>query len=133
MLDTLDGVVGHDPRSVPPGASVRRAGLQDIEELVLSRDDFTIEYVMLLVANGEAARGLEILTNRQFHPWEGGEGKVVAAWDAVHEALGLEPADPPANLGEARAEYVPPAPVRDDGVTDYFATSHPTMLLFARE
>lgn len=115
------------------GPAERLSRLQDVEDLVLSRDDFTIEYVTLLLADGQASRALEILTTRSFHPWEGGEGKAVAAWDAVREALGLEPAEPTANLGEARAEYAPPAPVRDDGVTDYFATSHPTMLLFARE
>jgi len=62
-----------------------------------------------------------------------GEGRAVGAWDATLTALGLPLADPPATLGEARAHYVPPAAVREDGVTDYFATSLPDLLLFARE
>ncbi|MFB4354731.1 hypothetical protein RAC69_16380, partial [Microbacterium sp. LS_15] len=41
--------------------------------------------------------------------------------------------DPPASLGEARAAYVPPVAKRDDGVTDYFATSLPELLLFTQE
>lgn len=114
-------------------AEARLARLRSVEDVVLTRDDFTIEYVLLLADQGEARRGHEILTTRQFHPWEGGEGRAIEAWDAVHEALGHPQADPPPNLGEARPEYVAPAPVRDDGVTDYFATSLPDLLLFTRE
>jgi tetratricopeptide (TPR) repeat protein len=114
-------------------ASTRLARLRPVEDLVLTRDDLTIEYVGLLVADGHAERAHEILVGRSFHPWEGGEGRAVAAWDATLAALGLPPADPPATLGEARARYVPPAAVREDGVTDYFATSLPDLLLFARE
>ena len=101
--------------------------------LVLSRDDFTIEYIRLLVAEGFAAEALEILRSRTFRPWEGGEGQALAAWDATVAALGLPESDPPATLGETRPRYVPPAAVREDGVTDYFATSLPELLLFARE
>ena len=115
------------------GTGKRLTRLREVEDLVLTRDDFTIEYVALLVAEGHADRALEILTMRQFHPWEGGEGRTVEAWDTTRAALGLPKADPPTNLGEARAEYQPPAPVRDDGETDYFATSFPELLLFARE
>lgn len=124
--DQLAVRLGHGPQD-------RLARLAPVEPLVLTRDDLTIEYVGLLVAAGRAERAHEILLTRSFHPWEGGEGRAVAAWDATLAALGLPPADPPANLGEARAQYVPPAAVRDDGVTDYFATSLPDLLLFARE
>ncbi|WP_188042248.1 DUF5107 domain-containing protein [Microbacterium sp. ANT_H45B] len=107
--------------------------LRSAEDLVLTRDDFTIEYIRLLVAEGEAARAHRILIDRRFRPWEGGEGQALAAWDAAHDALGLARADPPASLGEARVQYTPPAARRDDGSTDYFATSLPELLLFARE
>lgn len=113
--------------------ATRLARLTPVEHLVLTRDDFTIEYVGLLVEAGQAQRAYEILVTRSFHPWEGGEGRAVAAWDATLTALGLPLTDPPATLGEARAQYVPPVAVRDDGVTDYFATSLPDLLLFARE
>ncbi|WP_109212319.1 MULTISPECIES: DUF5107 domain-containing protein [Microbacterium] len=111
----------------------RLARLRPIESLVLTRDDFAIEYVQLLAAHGDAARAHEILRTRSFHPWEGGEGRAIAAWDATLEALGLPRADPPATLGEARATYGAPAARREDGVTDYFATSLPDLLLFSRE
>lgn len=111
----------------------RLTRLSGVEDIILTRDDFTIEYVMLLAAEGRAERGLEILTTRQFHPWEGGEGKAVAAWDATHEALGLPRTEPPANLGETRPQFVAPPPIREDGVTDYFATSLPELLLFTRD
>lgn len=110
----------------------RLARLRAVEPLVLSRDDLAIEYVLLLVAEGDAERAHEILTERAFRPWEGGEGRAVAAWDATLEARGLAPADPPANLGEARAAYTPPVARRDDGEVDYFATSLPELLLFGR-
>ncbi|WP_062289447.1 DUF5107 domain-containing protein [Demequina phytophila] len=111
----------------------RLAALEPHAALVLTRDDLTIEYVELLVAVGRAEEALAILTSRAFHPWEGGEGRALAAWDRTHAALGLAVTDPPRGLGEARARYAPPAPVREDGVTDYFATSLPELLLFARE
>jgi len=124
--DQLAAKLGH-------GSAARLAALEPLEELVLTRDDLAIEYVELLVDEGQADRALAILTGRAFHPWEGGEGRALAAWDRTHEALGRGLVDPPRSLGEARARYAPPAPVRDDGVTDYFATSLPELLLFARE
>ncbi len=111
----------------------RLARLRAVERIVLTRDDFTIEYVTLLIAAGDATRAYEILVSRPFHPWEGGEGRAIAAWDAALEALGRPITDPPANLGEARAHYVAPVARHDDGATDYFATSLPELLLFARE
>ncbi len=114
-------------------AGERLSRLQPHEDLVLTRDDLTIEYVNLLIAAGDAARAYEILVTRPFHPWEGGEGLAIAAWDAALEANGLPLTDPPATLGEARAQYVPPVARHDDGVTDYFATSLPELLLFSRE
>lgn len=107
--------------------------LRPIEHLVLTRDDFTIEFVRLLLAGGAEDRAYEILVTRPFHPWEGGEGQAIAAWDATSEANGLPLTDPPATLGEARSHYTPPVARRHDGVTDYFATSLPELLLFARE
>lgn len=114
-------------------AEERLARLRPIETLVLERDDFTIAYLRLLIDEGLAAEAYEILAGRTFRPWEGGEGEVLAAWDAVHDALGLPQADPPATLGEARPRYVPPIARHADGSTDYFATSLPELLLFTRD
>jgi tetratricopeptide (TPR) repeat protein len=124
--DQLAARLGHS-------AAQRLAALRPVEDLVLTRDDFAIAYVRLLVAEGAAAEAHSILRTRPFHPWEGGEGQALAAWDLALAALGLPLVDPPATLGEARAAYVPPAAVREDGVTDYFATSLPELLLFNQE
>jgi tetratricopeptide (TPR) repeat protein len=83
--------------------------------LVGQRDDLTVEYVRLLVSAGRAEEARGVLLARRFQPWEGGEGLVLAAWDATMTALyALSPAaeealgfieaalNPPATLGEAR-------------------------------
>lgn len=124
--DQLAVRLGHDPAQ-------RFARLRPVEDLVLTRDDLTVDYVALLLDQGFAARAREILSTRPFHPWEGGEGRVVAAWDATAAALGVDPGDPPTSLGEARPLHPAPAAVGADGATDYFATSLPDLLLFARE
>ncbi|MBO0984555.1 DUF5107 domain-containing protein [Rathayibacter sp. SD072] len=101
--------------------------------LVLSRDDLTVGYAELLTSAGRAAEALDLLESRRFQPWEGGEGRALAAWDAARTALGLPLGTPPASLGEARPQFTAPAAVREDGSTDYFATSLPELLLFHRE
>jgi len=123
--DQLAVRLGHDP-------DARLARLRPHEHIVLQRDDSAIEYVDLLIAAGEAAHAYEILTTRRFHPWEGGEGRAVGSWDAARAALGLPLADPPATLGETRAQFTPPVARHDDGATDYFATSLPELMLFSR-
>ncbi|NQX13492.1 DUF5107 domain-containing protein [Microbacteriaceae bacterium VKM Ac-2855] len=111
----------------------RLARLAESLSLVLRRDDLVVEYAELLVQSGRAAEAVELLGDRRFQPWEGGEGKVLGAWDRARAALELPVADPPASLGEARTPFTPPVARRDDGVTDYFATSLPELLLFSRE
>lgn len=115
-----------------PGAE-RLSRLRSVVTAVLTRDDLTISYLALLIDAGGAEEALRILTERSFHPWEGGEGQALGVWDAAHRALGLAQTDPPASLGETRSPYTPPAARDDAGVTDYFATSLPELLLFARE
>lgn len=124
--DQLALRLGHRPED-------RLASLKEILPTVLTRDDFTIAYLGLLIDAGEADEALAILQTRSFHPWEGGEGQALAAWDAAHAALGLGQQEPPASLGEARSRYTAPVARHEDGVTDYFATSLPELLLFARE
>jgi tetratricopeptide (TPR) repeat protein len=123
--DQLAVRLGHSP-------ATRLAALQPVEHLVLTRDDLTIAYVHLLIAESCVEQAFAILADRPFHPWEGGEGQAIAAWDAAVSARGLAQIDPPATLGEARSPYQAPAAVREDGVTDYFATSLPDLLLFSR-
>lgn len=45
-------------------------------EQVEDRDDLTVEYVTLLNLTGKYEKALHIAETRQFHPWEGGEGKI---------------------------------------------------------
>ncbi len=99
-------------------------------DVVETRDDLTVEYARLLTAAGEAAQALELLEGHEFQPWEGGEGRTLAAWDEARAALGLGLADPPLSLGEARPEATAPVAKHEDGSTDYFATSLPDVLLF---
>lgn len=127
--DQLAIQLGHD-------AAARLERLRPIEDVVFSRDDLTVEYAALLVNTGESAdavRAYEILTTRSFRPWEGGEGRVLAVWDATRSALGMPRADPPPTLGEARPEYTPPVARHEDGLVDYFATSLPELMLFTRD
>ncbi|MFI2489464.1 DUF5107 domain-containing protein [Promicromonospora kroppenstedtii] len=84
----------------------------------LDRDDLAVEALHLMVTEGRADEALTILGGRRLHPWEGGEGQALLAWDRArtHRALDAlaegRPDDavahvraaltPPANLGEAR-------------------------------
>jgi tetratricopeptide (TPR) repeat protein len=98
--------------------SQRLARLDLRKDVVQRRDDLTVTYARLLTDAGRAGEAKLLLADRDFQPWEGGEGQVLAAWDAVALALSreaLETGDPtraaefvedaltpPANLGEAR-------------------------------
>jgi len=44
---------------------------------VLERDDLFLEKITLYNQIGEYEKALEWLQNRKFHPWEGGEGKII--------------------------------------------------------
>jgi tetratricopeptide (TPR) repeat protein len=114
-------------------AARRLERLESTLDSVLRRDDLVIEYVDLLIAVGRAEEALALFDGRVFQPWEGGEGRVLGAWDRARAAVGLPQATPPASLGEARTEFVAPVARHTSGETDYFATSLPELLLFARE
>lgn len=58
----------------------RLAQMETHIDLVLERDDQTIELVSLYNLQGRYQKALEILESRTFHPWEGGEGKVAAQY-----------------------------------------------------
>jgi tetratricopeptide (TPR) repeat protein len=45
-------------------------------DLVDDRDDLFIEYITALNFIGQHEKALDLLLGRNFHPWEGGEGKV---------------------------------------------------------
>ncbi len=54
----------------------RLAFLEQHEDLVEQRDDLTIERINLLNLLHRPEDAIELLMKRNFHPWEGGEGKV---------------------------------------------------------
>lgn len=65
--------------------------LQDFRSrlsLLAERDDAAVEYANLLNLTGAHEQALEWLENRNFHPWEGGEGKVLMQHAAACLACG---------------------------------------------
>lgn len=57
-------------------------------ELVLDRDDATVELASLYNETGQAQKALDLLLSRSFHPWEGGEGKVLRQYTSARLQLG---------------------------------------------
>ncbi|MDN4482261.1 DUF5107 domain-containing protein [Demequina lignilytica] len=100
------------------GDAERRADLEGNRALVDERDDLTTVRLGLLIDAGRADEALAVLEAREFQPWEGGEGMVLAQWDRCHLALARHAMDagdapeavrlleralaPAENLGEAR-------------------------------
>ncbi len=87
-------------------------------ELVSSRDDLSIELCALCNQTGRHRDALDLVSSRNFQPWEGGEGGPLGQWVRSHLMLGREalnagePAkagkhftaalNAPPNLGEAK-------------------------------
>lgn len=57
-------------------------------ELVLDRDDATVELATLYNETGQSQKALDLLLSRSFHPWEGGEGKVLRQYTTARLQLG---------------------------------------------
>ncbi|MCH5719289.1 DUF5107 domain-containing protein [Niabella hibiscisoli] len=55
--------------------------------LVQDRDDLYIEYVSLHSVTGQFEKAKELLAARNFHPWEGGEGKTSGQHVLIHVEL----------------------------------------------
>ena len=65
--------------------------LRDLErhpKLVQQRDDLSIELCALYNQTGQPERALEIISTREFQPWEGGEGQALGQHVRTHLALG---------------------------------------------
>ena len=69
-------------------SAVRLKFLEGKAALVAIRDDATVQYVTCLNDVGRYEDALKVLASRRFHPWEGGEGKVLAQYTRAHLALG---------------------------------------------
>ncbi|MEU5154046.1 DUF5107 domain-containing protein [Glycomyces sp. NPDC021274] len=103
--DQLDARRGVDPAK-------RLAALENRHDLVNQRDDLAVQFAELLTAAGRPNDALEVLAGRAFQPWEGGEGRVLAAWEDALTALArraLAARDPEAAAAHARAALTPPA------------------------
>ncbi|GAB2845698.1 DUF5107 domain-containing protein [Microbacterium insulae] len=106
------------------GAQERLDLLEQYTPLLSSRDDLSLRHVTLLLDVGRTSDAWKILTTRTFQPFEGGEGRVIAAYDraACVLARALARSDPsaaielleqgftaPKNLGEGRHPAERPA------------------------
>lgn len=56
--------------------------------LAQERDDATVQLVTLYNQTGAPEKALNLLLNRSFHPWEGGEGKVLRQYTRARLLLG---------------------------------------------
>ena len=84
--------------------------------LVATRDDATVQYVTCLNDVGRYDDALKVLASRRFHPWEGGEGKVLAQYTRAHLALGWAAvAGRPPYRGDAAVAGRPPYQGPDAG------------------
>ncbi len=99
-------------------ANARLANLLGRQALVDRRDDLTVELATLFNKLGRPQEALNVLLSRQFQPWEGGEGLVLAQFTEAKLGLGQaelhqhrpaealshfkEALNPPETLGEAR-------------------------------
>jgi tetratricopeptide (TPR) repeat protein len=80
-LDQLRKQIGEAPAK-------RLRDLASHWALVEARDDLYLEYVTLLNTLQQYEKALEYLARRLFHPWEGGEGRVVQQYILAHVELG---------------------------------------------
>ncbi|HAV13083.1 MAG TPA: DUF5107 domain-containing protein, partial [Opitutae bacterium] len=80
-------------------------------DLVLDRDDATVELAQLYNETVQPKKALQLLTSRRFHPWEGGEGKVLRQYTDARLKLGeiaLGEGDPAEALNHFQLAYEPP-------------------------
>lgn len=104
-LDRLRKRLNHPPEE-------RLAALDSCLDLVEQRDDLCCERAALLNRLGRHTEALNLLLGRRFHPWEGGEGKVVGQYvlslvQLAREALAREAYAEALQLLERARRYPP--------------------------
>ena len=62
--------------------------LEENRFAVEERDDAAVELAALYNETGAPQKALDLLASRSFHPWEGGEGKVLRQYTLAHLQLG---------------------------------------------
>ena len=70
--------------------AVRLQKFEANTRLIDERDDLLLEYITLLNMTGDYRKAKQLLDSHQFHPWEGGEGKVPAQYHLSRIALAVE-------------------------------------------
>lgn len=80
-LDQLYKKLGYAPEN-------RLVNLESHWELVIARDDLYLECITLLNTVKRHEKAITLLSERKFHPWEGGEGKVTGQYVFAHVELG---------------------------------------------
>lgn len=109
--DRIDARLAADPRDRLQRLHAGGAG-------VMSRDDASVETAHLLITCGRLEDARALLSGRRFQPWEGGEGRVLEAWERLCLRVGSralaagnpegaltavdEAMHPPEQLGETR-------------------------------
>ncbi|WP_197513065.1 hypothetical protein [Tessaracoccus coleopterorum] len=87
--------------------------LEAVRDMVAARDDLTVEYTNLLIRLGRLDEAHDLLLRHEFHPWEGGEGRALAAWEDANLGLArraLSGGDAEAALASAEAAWAPCPP-----------------------
>ncbi|MGG3279887.1 DUF5107 domain-containing protein [Paenibacillus solani] len=82
-LDQLYKKLGHAPDD-------RLKAMEEHMELVEQRDDLYLEYLTLHNTLNRYEEALALILKRNFHPWEGGEGKVPAQYVLARVELGKQ-------------------------------------------
>ncbi|WP_298456808.1 DUF5107 domain-containing protein [uncultured Cellulomonas sp.] len=103
--DQIEGRRGAEPAQ-------RLATLLARPDLVARRDDLSTGVAELLTAVGRPGEALDVLAGRAFQPWEGGEGRVLDAWEEAHLGLArraLTCGEPDAAVEHATAALHPVA------------------------
>lgn len=85
-LDQLYKRLGYDH-------DMRLKHLEQYPELIAQRDDLLLEEITLLNLTGHYEQAKEKLDAHQFHPWEGGEGKVSGQYQLARVELAKQALD----------------------------------------
>ena len=81
-FDQLRKKLNDDPKD-------RLESLLTIKDQITTRDDFSVELAALYnFTGGDYTSALILLENRNFHPWEGGEGQVLRQYTYACLKLG---------------------------------------------
>ena len=79
--DQLRKKLNDDPKE-------RLADVERIKTQIIDRDDFCVELAALYNFTAQYQKALDLIENRIFHPWEGGEGQVLKQYTHAYLKMG---------------------------------------------